>query len=69
MGKPLSAELVEIYTDVDGVMTTDPKIAPDAKVMDTIFYNEAFQMTEYGAKVLHHKGSRNSYAFQYTHSY
>ncbi|MBU5425612.1 aspartate kinase [Tissierella pigra] len=55
MGEALSAELVEIYTDVDGVMTADPKIVPDAKVMDTIFYNEVFQMTEYGAKVLHHK--------------
>lgn len=55
MGEALSAELVEIYTDVDGVMTADPKIVPDARVMDTIFYNEVFQMAEYGAKVLHHK--------------
>ncbi len=53
MGEALGAELVEIYTDVDGVMTADPKIVPDAKVMDTIFYNEVFQMAEYGAKVLH----------------
>ncbi|WP_353094302.1 aspartate kinase [Tissierella praeacuta] len=53
MGEALNAELVEIYTDVDGVMTADPKIVPDAKVMDTIFYNEVFQMAEYGAKVLH----------------
>ncbi|CAK7005469.1 MAG: Aspartokinase [Tissierella sp.] len=55
MGEALNAELVEIYTDVDGVMTADPKIVPDAKVMDTIFYNEVFQMAEYGAKVLHPK--------------
>ena len=34
-------------------MTADPKIVPDAKVMDTVFYNEIFQMAEYGAKVLH----------------
>ena len=53
MGEALEAELVEIYTDVNGVMTADPKIVPDAQVMDTIFYNEVFQMTEYGAKVLH----------------
>lgn len=53
MGEALKAELVEIYTDVDGVMTADPKIVPDAKVMDTIYYNEVFQMAEYGAKVLH----------------
>ncbi len=53
LGEALEAEMVEIYTDVDGVMTADPKIVPDAKVMDTIFYNEVFQMAEYGAKVLH----------------
>lgn len=53
LGEALEAEIVEIYTDVDGVMTADPKIVPDAKVMDTIFYNEVFQMAEYGAKVLH----------------
>lgn len=53
MGEALNAELVEIYTDVDGVMTADPKIVPDARVMDTIYYNEVFQMAEYGAKVLH----------------
>ena len=53
LGEALEAEMVEIYTDVDGVMTADPKIVPDAKVMDTIFYNEVFQMAEYGANVLH----------------
>lgn len=53
LGEALEAEVVEIYTDVDGVMTADPKIVPDAQVMDTIFYNEVFQMAEYGAKVLH----------------
>ena len=53
LGEALGAELVEIYTDVEGVMTADPKIVPDAKVMDTVFYNEVFQMAEYGAKVLH----------------
>lgn len=53
LGEALGAELVEIYTDVEGVMTADPKIVPDAKVMDTVFYNEIFQMAEYGAKVLH----------------
>ncbi|MFA5576464.1 MAG: aspartate kinase [Tissierellaceae bacterium] len=53
IGEAIGAELVEIYTDVDGVMTADPKIVADAKVMETIFYNEVFQMAEYGAKVLH----------------
>jgi aspartate kinase len=53
MGEALSAEAVEIYTDVEGVMTADPRIVPDAVVMDTIYYNEVFQMAEYGAKVIH----------------
>lgn len=48
-----NAEIIEIYTDVDGVMTADPSIVPDAKVMDTVYYNEIFQMAEYGAKVIH----------------
>lgn len=53
IGEAINAEIVEIYTDVDGVMTADPAIVPDAKVMDTVFYNEIFQMAEYGANVIH----------------
>lgn len=53
MGEALNAEAVEIYTDVEGVMTADPRIVPDARVMNTIYYNEVFQMAEYGAKVIH----------------
>ncbi|MFZ5353761.1 MAG: aspartate kinase [Bacillota bacterium] len=53
VGEAVKAEAVEVYTDVDGVMTADPRIVPDARVMNTIFYNEVFQMAEYGAKVIH----------------
>ena len=53
MGEALNAEAVEIYTDVEGIMTADPRIVPDAMVMDTIYYNEVFQMAEYGSKVIH----------------
>lgn len=53
IGEALNAEAVEIYTDVEGVMTADPRIVPDARVMNRIFYNEVFQMAEYGAKVIH----------------
>ena len=53
IGEALNAEAVEIYTDVEGVMTADPRIVPDAKVMNTIFYNEVFQMAEYGSNVIH----------------
>ncbi len=53
IGEALNAQAVEIYTDVEGIMTADPKIVADAAVMDKIFYNEVFQMAEYGAKVIH----------------
>lgn len=53
IGEALNAEAVEIYTDVEGIMTADPRIVPDAMVMDTIYYNEVFQMAEYGSKVIH----------------
>lgn len=53
LGEALKAEAVEIYTDVEGIMTADPRIVPDARIMDTVNYNEVFQMAEYGAKVIH----------------
>ncbi len=53
IAEALNAEAVEIYTDVEGLMTADPSIVPDATVMDTIYYNEVFQMAEYGSKVIH----------------
>lgn len=53
IAEAVNAEMIEIYTDVDGVMTADPSIVPDAKVMETVYYNEIFQMAEYGAKVIH----------------
>jgi aspartate kinase len=53
LGEALKAEAVEIYTDVEGIMTADPRIVPEARIMETINYNEVFQMAEYGAKVIH----------------
>lgn len=53
LGKELKAECVEIYTDVDGIMTADPSIVPDAKIIDEISYEEVFQLAEQGAKVVH----------------
>jgi aspartate kinase len=53
MGEALDAEMVEIYTDVDGIMTADPRIVSDAQMMDSILYDEMFQMAEYGSKVIH----------------
>ncbi|SHG93889.1 aspartate kinase [Tepidibacter thalassicus] len=53
IGKGLGAKFVEIYTDVDGIMTADPKIEPNAKIIKNIDYDEVFQMAEKGAKVIH----------------
>lgn len=53
IGKALECETVEIYTDVDGIMTADPRVEPEAKVLDYINYEEVFQMADKGAKVIH----------------
>ncbi|HIP29426.1 MAG TPA: aspartate kinase [Sulfurospirillum arcachonense] len=48
----LDADLCEIYTDVDGVYTTDPRIEPKAKKLDKISYDEMLELASLGAKVL-----------------
>jgi aspartokinase/homoserine dehydrogenase 1 len=50
----LDAESLEIWTDVDGFMTADPRIIKDAKVINSLTYNEAFELCEYGAKVIYY---------------
>ena len=49
----LDAEELWIWTDVDGIMTGDPKLIPEARVLDVITYNEAAELAYNGAKVLH----------------
>ena len=49
----LKADCCEIYTDVDGVFTADPRIEPDAKKLDTISYEEMLEMAGQGARVMH----------------
>lgn len=49
----LKAEVCEIYTDVEGVFTTDPNIVPHARKLDKISYEEMLEMASLGAKVLH----------------
>ena len=49
----LGADVCEIYTDVDGVFTADPRIVPTAKRLDTVTYEEMLEMAACGAKVLH----------------
>ena len=53
VGAALSAARVEIWTDVDGVMTTDPKLCPDACVIRKMSFDEAAELSYFGAKVLH----------------
>jgi aspartate kinase len=53
VGAALSAERIEIWTDVDGMMTTDPNVCPDAKRIKVISFDEAAELAYFGAKVLH----------------
>ncbi len=53
LGEALNAESVEIYTDVEGIMTADPRICRAAKTIEEISYTEVFQMADSGAKVIH----------------
>ena len=51
----LGADLCEIYTDVDGVYTTDPRICKDAFKLDEISYDEMLELASLGANVLHNR--------------
>jgi aspartate kinase len=53
VGAALGASRIEIWTDVDGVMTTDPKLCPDARVIRRMSFDEASELAHFGAKVLH----------------
>ena len=53
IGAALCASRVEIWTDVDGVMTADPKLCPDALVIRKMSFDEAAELAHFGAKVLH----------------
>lgn len=48
----LNADVCEIYTDVDGVFTADPRVVPDAQKLDTVSYEEMLEMAACGSKVL-----------------
>ncbi len=51
----LGADLCQIYTDVDGVYTADPRIVPNAKKLSTITYDEMLELASLGAQVLHNR--------------
>ncbi|SOD71862.1 aspartate kinase [Jatrophihabitans sp. GAS493] len=49
----LKADVCEIYTDVDGVYSADPRIVPNARRLDTVTYEEMLELAACGAKILH----------------
>jgi aspartokinase/homoserine dehydrogenase 1 len=53
IGAGARAELIEIWTDVDGVLSADPRIVPDAFVIPHLSYEEAMELSYFGAKVIH----------------
>lgn len=58
LGDCLDAEEVWTWTDVDGVMTADPRIVPEARVIPELSFNEISELAYFGAKVLHPKTLR-----------
>jgi aspartate kinase len=53
VGAGLDAKRIEIWTDVEGMMTTDPRVCPEAQKIDAIGFDEASELAYFGAKVLH----------------
>ena len=58
LGGALDADEIIIWTDVDGVLTADPRLVPDARTIPEISYREAAELAYFGAKVLHPKTLR-----------
>src|SRR6267154_575511 len=52
-GALLNAVEITIWTDVDGVLSADPRLVPNAQVIDQLSYNEAMELAYFGAKVIH----------------
>lgn len=55
LGQVLEADEVEIWTDVDGILSADPRIVPEARTLTRVSYREAAEMSYFGAKVVHPK--------------
>lgn len=55
VGAALNAREIQIWTDVTGVLTCDPRICPEARTLKTLSYEEAAELAYFGAKVLHPK--------------
>lgn len=55
IGAAIGAEAIQIWKEVDGIMTTDPRIVPEARVVPELAFEEASELAYFGAKVLHPK--------------
>ena len=55
IGAALGAEEIQIWTDVSGVLTADPRVVPEAQTVERLSYSEAAELAYFGAKVLHPK--------------
>jgi aspartate kinase len=53
IGAALQADEIEIWTDVEGILTADPRLVPSARTVEVLSYQEAAELASYGAKVLH----------------
>lgn len=53
LGVALNAEFIDIFTDVEGIMTADPRIVSNARLLSAITYNEICQLARDGAKIIH----------------
>lgn len=62
LGGALNADKVEIYTDVEGVANVDPRIVPEARLLERISYAKMYEMARYGAGVVHQRAVRTGQA-------
>lgn len=60
----LKAERCDIYTDVEGIYTADPRVVPNAKKLDTVSYEEMLELARVGANVLHPRSVETAKQFQ-----
>jgi aspartate kinase len=57
-GAAMKSKEIEIWTDVDGILSTNPKVVPEAKILPEISFEEASELSHFGAKVLHPQSIR-----------
>ncbi len=62
LGAALRADEIQIWTDVDGILSADPKVVPGARVVSEIGFEEAIELAYFGAKVLHPAAAKHAAA-------